>query len=391
MHNLKARHLELKSYFSEGNTDGVLNTVFQILTSRNGEVADYLAIADTLLHFKQMELACVIARKAFLQDPFSDVVRLWCSEASGISTPPEFQLLDSELKTAFGHFDKICELLDVLGEIVFIDLGSSFGDHFSYPRWTLDKIHTVSLDGLAVPEQGKGSGKRTSIKSIVAGKSHTAIFNEKHFLPASSLLTDDVSVVQSFGMGAFAQIKQRHSVRTITLDDVLKDAGLSRIDALKTDLEGLDFEVIRSVEQLLPEISFLRAELAFLPRYFGEPRFHDCHNYLTERNYFLAGLKTSSWRYKTEHRDFCPDGRLVWGDFEYISDKSVTNAPIAVVARHALVASLCGYPNYAEQLIERQIEPTDTSLSRSLKYVLFAETSLTSPQYVNMAYPYSTF
>jgi hypothetical protein len=102
----------------------------------------------------------------------------------------------------------------------------------------------------------------------------------------------------------------------------------------------------------------------------------------------LMGMTPETWRFKTEHRDYCPDGRLVWGDFEYINDKNVVNYDLACVARHALVASFSGYSNYAEFLIESQISVIDSDLSKSLKFVLFSESVLLNPKYINATYPH---
>jgi len=376
---------DLKLCLASGRTQEALNAIYLLLSNKGGEAGEYSDIARLLFSERQFSLACAIEKKAFFQDPFRKQAQRWYTDC----TIEEVGELETYLRFACSHFERIAKALDHGGELVFVDLGSSSGDHFFVPKWLANRIHSVSLDGLSIPEQAEQFGRRSSVKSIVAGSSRDATFNEKYFLPASSLLPDDESVVDGFGMEQFARVKQQHSVRTVAFGEVLNDLKISYIDALKTDLEGLDFEVVKSIEPLLPKVSFLRMEMAFLPRYIGEPRFHEPHQYLIDRDFVLMGLKADSWRYNTEHRDFGKDGRIVWGDFEYVNDRRVDDADINQVVRHVIVTALSGYQNYAEHLIETRLTRLDMDLSRSLKFVLFAEISLVPAAHVNQNYPHA--
>lgn len=377
----------LESAIIANSGSEILSAVFTLLSDKPVGFDFYYKAAELLFSAQQNALAICLCKKAILQEPLSErSSNLVSSFESKVGTGNlnELRLFSEATKD---HFGKIDNLIDQVGDFVFLDLGSSAADHFAVPAWVKDRIYTISLDGLDIPE-GSGFGKRASIKKIVAGGEFDTLFNEKYHLAGSSLLQDDPVVVRSFGMEKFAEVKKTHKVKTVTLAEVLNDLNIKRIDALKTDLEGIDFDVIRSIEPMLNDISFLRAELAFFPRYIGEPRFSECDHYLSQKNYILMGMAPETWRYKTEHRDFCPDGRLIWGDFEYINDKNVVNYDLACVARHALVAAFSGYSNYAEFLIESQISVIDSDLSKSLKFVLFSEKGLINPEYVNSIYPH---
>lgn len=356
-----------------------------LLSVTNGSQADFLTIVDQLLADNQPAYPIALAKKAFLADPFNDGFFVWLETAK---LPYEFRDFLSKYATnSRTHFQRVLSAVDEGGPLTFVDLGSSAADHFQIPNWLASHTHVVSLDGLSVPTSSDTKGKRTSLKSIVAGKSGPAIFHEKYWLAASSLLPDAPQVVADFGMEQFAQVKTAHSVTTKTLRELLQENGIGRIDALKTDLEGIDLDVVKSIEDLLPTLSFLRMELAFLPRYQGEPCFHEAHQYLSDRGFSLLGLKQEFWRYKTEHRDYSSKGRMVWGDFEYLASRTLESDPEESV-RYLLLAFLCGYGNYAEHLIETCMRESRPDLSQSLKFVIFGEIALVQPQHVDSHFPH---
>jgi hypothetical protein len=377
----------LESALVANSGSEILSAVFALLSDKPVAFDFYFRAAELLFLAEQNALAVCLCKKAILQEPLSERSSNLVNVFTGKIPAIDLNELISFSEATRANFGKIFNLIDQAGDFVFLDLGSSAIDHFAVPAWVKDRIYTISLDGLDIPE-GSGFGKRASIKKIVAGGEFDTVFNEKYHLAGSSLLQDDQFVVRSFGMEKFAEVKNKHNVKTVTLAEVLKELEIKRIDALKTDLEGIDFDVIKSIEPMLYDISFLRAELAFFPRYIGEPRFSECDRYLSQKNYMLMGMTPETWRFKTEHRDYCPDGRLVWGDFEYINDKNVVNYDLACVARHALVASFSGYSNYAEFLIESQISVIDSDLSKSLKFVLFSESVLLNPKYINATNPH---
>lgn len=385
MLNIQQVGQELRAHLAASQWNEALHAAALLLSAKNGAPRDYLQIADILVAAGQHDLGLELGRKGFLTNPFDGAFPGWLA-ASGL--PPHHRdLLGTYAAASRPHFEAVLSAIAPNGPLIFVDLGSSAADHFEIPGWLADKCHLVSLDGLSVPDNAAVTTHRTALKSIVGGRAEPATFYEKHWLPASSLLPDKPEIVAAFGMEQFAAVKTAHPVTTQTLEKLLGEIGITRIDALKTDLEGIDLAVLQSVGHLLPSLTFLRMELAFLPRYQGEPQFHEAHQYLTERKFSLMGMKPEYWRYKTQHRDYSARGRMVWGDFDYLAAWNA-GADINAQVRYLLVAAISGQSNYAEYLIENEFEKAHADMAQSLKFALFAETTLLKAAHANPQFPH---
>ena len=89
-----------------------------------------------------------------------------------------------------------------------------------------------------------------------------------------------------------------------SLSTILTEFGLSSVDFLKTDLEGVDFEVIQSLQEKLERVLFIDAELRFQPFFAGEPDYHEVASFLYARGFELVSLSPAYWKPKTKHRKF---------------------------------------------------------------------------------------
>lgn len=367
------------------NQEETRRAVYDLLSSNRATQLELLAAVDILLKKRHYDSALEVGKKAVLNDPFGDSFFLWLQNANII--PEQRSFLASYATYARSHFERVLKAIEEVGPLIFVDLGSSSFDYFQIPNWLMPQSHIISLDALSVPNIAEARGQRTSLHSIIGGQAAPAVFYEKYWLAASSLLPDVPEVVQAFGMEKFAQVKTAHTVATRTLAELLEEKEISRIDAIKTDLEGIDYDVIRSIEDFHSRLSFIRMELAFLPRYQGEPCFDIAHQYLTERGFSLMALKPEFWRYRTEHRDHVSKGQAIWGDFEYLSNRSMKSS-LKEIVRRVLVAYVAGYANYAEYQIETAVQGLNQKMSESLKFVIFAEMRLIHPQHSNPKFPH---
>ncbi|WP_263352080.1 FkbM family methyltransferase [Acidicapsa acidisoli] len=67
-----------------------------------------------------------------------------------------------------------------------------------------------------------------------------------------------------------------------TIDSYCHRAGITRIDVLKSDTQGFDYEVLKGAIGMLQEhrIHFLLIELQFLESYVGAPQFEEVYGFL---------------------------------------------------------------------------------------------------------------
>jgi hypothetical protein len=59
---------------------------------------------------------------------------------------------------------------------------------------------------------------------------------------------------------------------------------------LKIDTQGYDFEVLKGAESVLPKISALQIEVAFVPIYDGVPPWHEVISWCESYGFGLYGL-----------------------------------------------------------------------------------------------------
>ena len=90
-----------------------------------------------------------------------------------------------------------------------------------------------------------------------------------------------------------------------TIPQLLESQKIKTLDFLKTDIEGLDPEIIRSCESYLGQTHFIQCELRFRPFYQTQPYFQDTVNFLAKHGYeVLDILHIDRWRYKTPNSPF---------------------------------------------------------------------------------------
>ncbi len=97
------------------------------------------------------------------------------------------------------------------------------------------------------------------------------------------------------------------SVPVTTIDAHMKKFDIDHLDILKIDAQGHELAVLKGAEEALRDkrISFIVAELNFVPVYKGQSYFSQVAHYLHERGYELFDL------YNFVYSD---DGQVKWGD-----------------------------------------------------------------------------
>jgi FkbM family methyltransferase len=116
------------------------------------------------------------------------------------------------------------------------------------------------------------------------------------------LIEHEESQMSSFlepGKDCWGRICSETLVQIDTLDEYCKRQGVSRIDILKTDTQGYDFEVLKGGSQLLMEnrIHLIFIEISFLEVYKDVPSFETINQFLAANRFKLVSFYGFNYLY----------------------------------------------------------------------------------------------
>lgn len=152
------------------------------------------------------------------------------------------------------------------------------------------------------------------------------------------------------------QVVGTEEVETTTLDAVAEEDGLDRIDYLKLDVQGMEYECLLGAEDLLKarRVGVIKTEVEFLPLYKGQHLFADIDAFLRSHGFMLLDLDFDS-RHKviwSGHRIRADRGTLLFGEAYYTLSMLVHRELEEIDrVRQALVLSELGFLDLAIALI----------------------------------------
>src|SRR5579862_5511545 len=259
------------------------------------------------------------------------------------------------------------------GNCVFVDLGSAGAEGFKAPLGGLAKAVTfVELDAASLSSLGSAEFfQMHKIGKGVAGAPGKRLFYHRKFPPCSSLLKPNIDLIQEYGLEDYFVELGRTEMECTTLNEILEDLKINRVDFLKTDLEGLDFEVISSSEGIVKSSLVIQCEARFLPIFEGEPPFFEIAKHLEARGFDLITIHPEVWKYNTAHRLQQRDGRLVMADAifflrpDHVRKLFGSDWSKAMV-KQAIIAKANRMHNFAERLFEMVQGSLDVQLQKEL-------------------------
>lgn len=243
------------------------------------------------------------------------------------------------------------------GDFVLLDLGSANSVAMFRDFPALQPAATlIAVD--AREDQYRGPDKfhrRISIKKAVAGTSGKRPFYSRLFPECSSFLQPKPELVAAYGLERYFKLKEVSKLECTTVRELLAEHGIQRVDFFKTDVEGLDFEVLTSAPELVGQSLCVQSELRFQPIFEGEPPFHEVVGWLADLGFELIHFRPEVWKYQTPFRDRVRDGRNVWTDaMFFLSPDKVRErfpaAPWKAFAKQIILCRMLGLANYAEFL-----------------------------------------
>ena len=128
----------------------------------------------------------------------------------------------------------------------------------------------------------------------------------------------DMSSFLELSQTGWGKIVKESTVEVTTVDQFLADHQLGRVDILKSDTQGYDFEVIKGAEQTMRRngVGLLYFEFIFSEMYKNLPRFDEVFRHLTDRNFLLVSI------YEMRHQNNVAS----WADALFVNREYAKNA-----------------------------------------------------------------
>ena len=129
------------------------------------------------------------------------------------------------------------------------------------------------------------------------------------------------STMSSFlqpGTECWGEIAEETSTDIVSVDSYCEEHEIDKIDVLKTDTQGFDFEVIKGADRMMQQarIQLIFTEVIFNDQYEGQPEFDEMYRYLVDRGYRLVSFYEFFFRNK---RAAFTDAMFVHPDYSVLN------------------------------------------------------------------------
>jgi FkbM family methyltransferase len=145
-----------------------------------------------------------------------------------------------------------------------------------------------------------------------------------------------------------------------TLDNQLRDHGLTDIDFIKVDTQGSELFVLQGAVGALGTVVFgVEVEVEFVPVYREQPLFADVDQFLRGLGYQLFDLRPCYWKREAGRSFGGPYGQIIWADALYLKSLSALRDMVgslepplrtSKMLRAISIALLYGYQDYALEI-----------------------------------------
>ena len=115
----------------------------------------------------------------------------------------------------------------------------------------------------------------------------------------SSCLEPDTERLRNWNIAPFFQVTERRRMKSVTLPEVMRRLNLARIDALKSDSQGMDLRLLASLDETVRQnILALEVEPGLIDAYKGEDKFWMLLEYMGKTGGFrMSDCRVEQLRY----------------------------------------------------------------------------------------------
>jgi FkbM family methyltransferase len=201
-------------------------------------------------------------------------------------------------------------------DLIVADVGAAFG--LPWHLRVLERVATVLYfepDRDAAEDIRRYARERSIPNTHVFQAALAATEGERTLYATNaptgtSLLKPGSAFATEFGNPDYFYPMREISIRTRRMMDVLTEAGLSRVDTIKLDVQGAELEVLQGLGSWLnDETLAVEMEIGFPGAYLDQPGFGAVEKFMTAANFDLFDLRLAS-----HHRHYKGDWGHYWRD-----------------------------------------------------------------------------
>ena len=193
-------------------------------------------------------------------------------------------------------------------EVIVFDIGSNLGTFSqqlsqTFPKRLLEVYSFEPIDELLTKQKIK-NGNLHKYNYVISDKSGFINFYEHEISSQSSIMVNDKIKNQKV---------KKLTKEAITLEQALGKTGVNKIDLLKLDTEGNEFNILKSSEDLLKKNIFkiIKVEISFfINNEFSDKNFHLINALMHSNGYIYLGHSNAHYQ----------DNKILFFDSFYINN-----------------------------------------------------------------------
>jgi len=180
---------------------------------------------------------------------------------------------------------------------ILIDIGASGSLH---PKWRKIAKYSwcIAFDAdqrdFQFVESEKGNFKKLFIYNCIVSNEDAegSRFYLTKFPYCSSLLEPNNEKLEPYVNSQLFEVEKEISLKTLSLNTVLNDLGIDRIDWFKTDSQGIDLRLFKSFSNKIQnQILVAEFEPGIFDAYKGEDKLYQILEYFQSQNYWLSDIE----------------------------------------------------------------------------------------------------
>lgn len=180
---------------------------------------------------------------------------------------------------------------------VLLDIGASGAIH---PKWKPLARHSICIAFDAddrefgcAEDDSKGYKKLFLFNSLVSdGAAADADFYLTRSPYCSSLLEPDHRSIADYNFGDLFEVERIVRLKTVQLTDALRTAGVSRVDWFKTDSQGTDLRLFKSLgDELTRKVLVAEFEPGIIDAYRGEDKLHHLMRFMDSLPFWMSDMQ----------------------------------------------------------------------------------------------------
>ena len=154
------------------------------------------------------------------------------------------------------------------------------------------EMHQVNV------KDSKDYKKLYVVNSVLSEKEDSEIpFYLTKYPYCSSTLKPDSESLQNWDRSEIFSIEQLSSIKATTLKKVFNELNISKVDWFKTDSQGTDLRLFKSLgEDLIKKVLVAELEPGFIDSYVGEDKIGCILSYMEKLNFWMSDIKVRGFR-----------------------------------------------------------------------------------------------